>query len=46
MVDFNLGKKNVAFGRSQEVLMPEVAGVPAASALHAISPPDASWSST
>jgi phosphohistidine swiveling domain-containing protein len=45
MVDFNLGKKSVAFGRSQEVPMPEVADVPAASALHAISPPDASWSS-
>lgn len=25
--------------------MPEVADVPAASALHAVSPPDASWSS-
>lgn len=45
MIDFNLGKKNAGFGRSQEVPMPEVAGVLAASALHAVSPPDASWSS-
>jgi pyruvate, water dikinase len=45
MIDFNLGKKSIAFGRSQEVPMPEVADVPAASALHAVSPPDASWSS-
>jgi hypothetical protein len=35
MIDFNLGKKSVAFGRSQEVPMPEAADVPAASALHA-----------
>jgi PEP-utilising enzyme, mobile domain len=30
MIDFNLGKKSVAFGRSQEVPMPEAADVPAA----------------
>ena len=35
MIDFNLGKK-IAFGRSQEVPMPEAAGVPATSALHAL----------
>jgi hypothetical protein len=40
VIDFNLGKKSIAFGRSQEDPMPEAAGVPAASALHAVSPPD------